>query len=219
MSWKNLKERYNIGHIVQVTEKGICIGSGYIPDLLVVGHDGKLVKRYERPEINADLARYQAEFDADPEALRLAVTTPDTFAVSLPVFTYDGGTIIEEACEEYGWPNVTHAGHVMYQNSYSKDKATVVAWAKESAAVRAKSYRSSVAVLEARLAREKALLAKAEADAAKLAADYPVAPSTPLHCPFCGVELADQTGVVLGDGTREWLCNVCGETGLMEEPA
>lgn len=51
------------------------------------------------------------------------------------------------------------------------------------------------------------------------AAVVPVAEPPALHCPFCGVELTDQTGVVLGDGAREWMCNVCGETGRMEEPA
>lgn len=231
MGWKNLKERYNIGHIVQVTKAGICIGSGYIHDLLVVEHDGRVVKRYERPEVNEDLARYQAEFDADPEALRLAVTTPDTFAVSLPVFTYDGGTIVEEACEEYGWPNVTHAGHVMYENGYSKDKATVVKWAKKNAAATVSMIRDRVKCLEDQLGWERLRLVAAECNAGKLATDYPdptavVPPPVdivtdapkPLHCPFCGVELADQDGKVLGDGTREWMCNVCGETGRVEEP-
>lgn len=41
----------------------------------------------------------------------------------------------------------------------------------------------------------------------------------PLHCPCCGIELVDQDGKLLASGRREWICNVCGETGLVEEPA
>lgn len=30
MGWKNVKEHYQIGHIVCVTSKGLCIGSPYV---------------------------------------------------------------------------------------------------------------------------------------------------------------------------------------------
>jgi len=37
MGWKNIKEHYRINHYVQVTEQGICIGSPYIHNIIVIG--------------------------------------------------------------------------------------------------------------------------------------------------------------------------------------
>lgn len=58
---------------------------------------------------------------------------PDTFATSILVYTYKGARIIEKRCEEPGWPNVTHDGEMMYDNTFSTDKNTVVGWAKANA--------------------------------------------------------------------------------------
>lgn len=67
-------------------------------------------------------------------------------------------------CEEAGWPNVTHDGQMMYENTFSTDRAEVVRWA----------YNNAVAGVEWRTrsvneAREK--LAMAEADLERLRAD------------------------------------------------
>lgn len=132
MGWKNVKEHYRIGHTVQVTDKGICIGSLYIHDLIVVGLDGKTICRYDENS-NKDLHRYQQEFDADPAMLRHLIETPDVFATSTPVYTYKGGDIIEKQCETPGWPNITHDGEIMYKNLFSEDRATVISWARQNA--------------------------------------------------------------------------------------
>lgn len=132
MGWKKVKGHYRIGHIVQVTEKGICIGSGYIHDIIVVGLDGHIVKGDEHSMRNDELARYQSEMMLDPQKLRELVTAEDEFAVSLPVYTYDGAAIVEKRCEEYGWPNVTHDGAIMYENTFSPDRDRVVEWAKSN---------------------------------------------------------------------------------------
>ena len=158
MGWKNVKDHYRIGHFIRVTEEGICIGSSYIHNIIVIGLDGTLTTREER-SCNEDLRRYMAEFDADPETLKRLVATPDTFEKSLPVFTYDGGDILEKQCEEYGWPNVTHDGDMMFDNTFSKSRTKVVKWAKENAA-------AGVRLREERLERIKGELAEAEADLA-----------------------------------------------------
>lgn len=36
MGWKAFKDVYNIKHIVCITDKGLCIGSGYVHDLAVI---------------------------------------------------------------------------------------------------------------------------------------------------------------------------------------
>lgn len=178
MGWKNIKQHYRIGHIVQVVRDGrILIGSGYIPDIFVISAEGKLIKRDDGRH-NDDLRRYQREFDADPEKLRLlAIDADEAPAVSIPVFTYEEGEIIEDACEELGWPNVTHTGRLMYENTFSPDRMKVVLWAKKSAAHGVEGYgrmiAESIAAHEERLARLREDLARCERSRAKLDADFP----------------------------------------------
>lgn len=132
MGWKLLKERYRIGHIVQIREGALCIGSPYIHDLIKIV-DGKPTWGNLGPSKNDDLARYFDEMSADINSLHRIIDEPDWFDVFTPVYTWDGGEIIEKLCEEHGWPNVTHDGQLMYENSFSTDRAKVVEWAKESA--------------------------------------------------------------------------------------
>jgi len=176
MGWKNVKERYQIQHIVQITDEGLCIGPPYIHDIIVIDlATGAFIKRY-LPDgwgRNAELIRYQAEIDADAAELLRLIQAPDTFAASLPVFTYRGGDIIEEACEQYGWPNVTHVGHIMYENTFFADKATAIIRAKSAAASRVEWVSERVADCEDKLRIAKALLAQDQAEVIKLNTDYP----------------------------------------------
>lgn len=123
MGWKNVKEHYRIEHFVQVTPAGLCIGSSYIHDIIVIrlqdDDEGMFLKRYQGMGGNKDLERYQAEMDADLVTLRELIRTPDTFTASLPVYTWEDGKILEKHCEEYGYPNVTHDGQMMYENMFS----------------------------------------------------------------------------------------------------
>ncbi len=128
MGWKNVRDHYRIEHSVQVTSKGICIGSPYIHDLIVISLDG-VVKKRDDGTCNEDLRRYMAEFEEFPDVLKHLVTTPDTFTKSIKVYTYDGGDIIEKECEILGWPNVTHDGEMMYANTFSDDRITLIDWA------------------------------------------------------------------------------------------
>lgn len=173
MGFKTVKEQFRIRHSVHVTEDGICIGSPYISDLIVVGLDGRLKKRHERDGSNDELDRYMREFDADPAKLQQAVAAQDTFTKSLPVYTWSGGEIVETKCEKYGWPNTTHEGRMMYENSFLKSKADAVKAAKKDAACGVKWRREAVEQAEKELAKQRAELARCEADLAKLNADYP----------------------------------------------
>jgi len=90
MGWKAVKDYYKIGHIVQVTPKGICIGSGYINDLIVISPDGEVHEGELGVSGNADLARYYAEMTDDKPKLRELVAAQDSFAASIPVYTFHG---------------------------------------------------------------------------------------------------------------------------------
>lgn len=172
MGWKRVKEHYRVQHLVQVTDEGICIGSPYIHNIIIIGADGKIKKPYNGTT-NEDLRRIQDEIDADPAMLRKLVLTADTFDKSIPVYTYDGGEIIECKCEELGWPNVTHGGAMMYENTFSVDKAEVVKWAKRNAYHGGKMWKERIADVEKQLDECRDQLTKEEADLVKLEANYP----------------------------------------------
>jgi hypothetical protein len=173
MGWKNLKERFRIGHIVQVTDRGICIGSPYIHDIIVVGADGLIRKRYADHNtyaVNEDLLRYQREMDADPKAVRKAIEEPDTFKQSLTVWTYQDGRIVEKQCEEYGWPNLTHDGQIMYENTYSPDRSKVIEWARKNAAAGREWAVEHLEETRQKLKKAEEMLAESDAEIASLAA-------------------------------------------------
>lgn len=167
MGWKNVKEHYRIGHIVQIEDQKICIGSGYIHDLIVLGLDGTMLKRQSGTN-NEELGRYQQEMDADPALLRSLIKTPDTFAASITVYTYKDGDILEKQCEQPGWPNVTHDGQVMYENAFSTDREVTVARAKEEAEISIRYTKEAIEETEQKLANLQSRLARQEANRAKL---------------------------------------------------
>lgn len=182
MGWKAIRDHYRIGHIVQVTSEGICIGSGYIHDIIVVSLGrGEIVKRYDPGRgwsRNVELDRYQAEMDADPFKLAELVATEDVFERSIAVYTYEGGSIIEKQCEELGWPNITHDGCMQFENTYSPDPGLVRIWAIDNAKAGIKWMREAVEEAERHLAEKRARLAQREADLRQL--ELANSPSQPL---------------------------------------
>lgn len=162
MGWKNVKEHYRIVHIAQmVPARGLCIGSSLCHDLIVLNGDGVVVKRWDS-RCNDDINRYLREFDADPAKAKSLLSSPDTFAKSTPVYTYDGDQILEKQCEELGWPNLTHDGEMMYDNTYSQDKIEVVKWAKDNAAAGVKIMVERVQSAKDELAKVEQTLAEYE---------------------------------------------------------
>lgn len=133
MGWKNIRDHYRIQHTVQVTEAGICIGTGYVHDLIVIK---RWEKKVNQSSIgirgNESLQRYWAEMHADLDKLWELVEKDDQFEKAIPVYTWKEGDIIEERCEELGWPNVTHDGKIMYENKFSADRNEVIRWAIQS---------------------------------------------------------------------------------------
>lgn len=170
MGWKNVKEHYRIGHIVQVVEdKGICIGSGYVSDLIVIDPKGRTVKPGLLGISGKDLMRYWDEIHADLPKLWELIEAPDTFERSLPVFTYRDGEILAYVCEDYDWPNITHEGAMMYDNRFFQDRDKALERAKEHSKASIEMWEQSVKDLEKKLAEyhghlnvEKANLAKYE---------------------------------------------------------
>lgn len=119
MGWKAVKEHYQIGHIVHVRRGKMMIGSPYITEMFILENDGSFETcRSMRGYEGNDLKRYTDAFTADPAKLAALIAQPDTFGDSITVFSAEDGKIKEQLCEEFGWPNVTHDGELMYENTH-----------------------------------------------------------------------------------------------------
>lgn len=171
MGWKAIRDHYRVEHLVQVTSDGICIGSPYVHDIIVVkdGERDRLKDGYGvRRNLSGDLGRIVAEMDADPFKLAELALCQDVFEQSILVYTWEGGGVIEKRCEELGWPNVTHDGLLMYENRFSPDPGLVRTWAIDDAEAGIRWRRELVAEHETKLAEVKARLAQRMADLANL---------------------------------------------------
>jgi len=130
MGLKKLKEKYKIEHLVQRTDKGICIGSSLYHDIIILNADGTFAKMYKNRKYNdgwntnQDLVRYQEEMIPDSESglLEQIINSPDDYCSLLPVFTIHDGELIETFCEQYGYPNLTVDGELMYENTFFQNK-------------------------------------------------------------------------------------------------
>lgn len=177
MGWKKVKEHYRIVHFVQITEAGVCIGSPYIHNIIVVGRNGQILKRHTGTS-NDDLSRYQREIEADPALFASLLADADTFTSSVPVYTYVDDQIIEKFCEEPGWPNVTHDGQMMYDGDFQTEKEKAVATGKKTAATILRFADEKLAEAE-RAVRECAEARSVAAmRLARLEADYPTPTAT-----------------------------------------
>lgn len=169
MGWKTLKEHFNIEHIVQVSEGSILIGSGFISDLVKINPATGLIS--ENDCSPGFLERYYPSVhDAQPEIIVELLAKQDTFTASVPVFTYDGANILEKFCEQPGWPNVTHDGMLMHDNTFSTDRNQVVEWAKASNKAHIRHKANHLENLEKDVAIARAKLAVLEDDKKRLEA-------------------------------------------------
>ncbi|HDR9103691.1 hypothetical protein [Paraburkholderia sp. A3RO-2L] len=172
MGWKAVRDHYRIGHHVQVNEKGICIGSGYIHDIIVVSLAGELVKTYGRGS-NEELARYEAEMLADPARLKALVAQQDVFGETMPVYTYAGGRIIEKRCEVFGYPHATTEGDCMYANLFFRTREEAIRAALNSAHSSVNGWQSALDELRTRVEETTRHLEQVQHNLAELTAQYP----------------------------------------------
>lgn len=171
MGWKNVKEHYRIWfHLVHVTSEGICIGSEYAPNGMVISPTGELLKVDER---DRHMRRYRSEMEADPAKLRELIEAPDQFRSSIPIFTFDGATILEKQCEDLGRANVTHDGLLMTRTRCSTDRVGAIALARLAAEQDIRDCTSAIDAATEQVRRLTLRRAQQQAVLAQLLKDYP----------------------------------------------
>jgi hypothetical protein len=125
MGIKALTQKYDIKHIVQLRDDCICIGSLYCGDIIKISFEGKIIKPYKDGySINRDLDRYQKAMESDEKTgeLKRLIDLKDIYEINLPVFYTENGRVIKTFCEQYSYPNITHNGLLMYDNTFFKTK-------------------------------------------------------------------------------------------------
>jgi hypothetical protein len=105
--------------------------------------------------------------------LKDLVLKDDVFENSILVYTYNGGDIIETYCEKVGWPNVTHDGQIMYDNTFSRNKDKVIQLAFENAKAGVKINAENVEWAKGKLKEEEDYLVQAKKNLEKLKSVYP----------------------------------------------
>ena len=120
MGWKNLKQHFNINYIVQVDADGqVLVGSPYLNNLLTIAKDGSVTLHslFEKDQ-SGSLVDLANQLKADSSVVRDLLASPDSFETDIPVYTWENGALVEKLCEEPGYPNVTHDGQLMHDNTY-----------------------------------------------------------------------------------------------------
>lgn len=172
MGWKAFADHFGIRHIVQVKGDTLFIGSSMYHDLArVCMKTGAVASCSEFEGFVRE--NYPELQDADPASILKLLEQPDTFTANITVYSYEGANILESQCEKLGWPHVTHDGELMYENTHSTDKETVIRWAKKSAQSEAKYTHLYISELEGQLEKARQQLQQAEAALATLDAKYP----------------------------------------------
>lgn len=173
MGWKAIKEAFGITkHTVSVGARGIYIGSGFVSDLVVINTTTGVLFENETFKGHT-LKAYPALCSATPAELLELIRAQDTFSADIPVYTYQDAEIIEKSCETPGWPNNTHDGELMRDNTFSTDRNTVIGWAKRSARLRVEAREESVEELRQTLAKAEADLDRCRGFAQQLEAEHP----------------------------------------------
>lgn len=173
MGWKAVKDHFNIEHIVQIIENKIVIGSGYCSDLAIINmNTGKVVRNETFPTFLKEF--YPDLLSAKKNQILDLLAFQDEFESSIPVYTYKDDQIILKYCEKAGYPNVTHDGILMYENTFSVDKDIVVGWAKRDVDLRLERYLERITESEAILEELKEKSSKCLKFKEKLQIEYPI---------------------------------------------
>lgn len=125
MGWKSFKNYFNIEHIVCIKNGKLVIGSDFVSDLVSIDLLTGVIQTNNSFHIFLH-KHYPQLLGVDSSEILNLLNKDDTFSDSIKVFTYKDDILLEKYCEKLGWPNITHDGEVMYENTFSTDKLEII---------------------------------------------------------------------------------------------
>jgi hypothetical protein len=122
-------------YTVHNSEGKLCVGSSLCSDLISLNIETKELKyaldtwregrksiKYEPLEIIWD----RLEELINNGEIDYYLEGEDEIENPLPVFSFSNGTLIKTTTDEYGWPNITSDGTLMYDNTFFKTEIDAI---------------------------------------------------------------------------------------------
>ena len=120
MKARKLKEILGeTGYIIADFGDYIGIGNGYIHDIIHLDKRTKKIenKTWSDNEVLSNIYSKLNDLIDTPE-FEYIIFGNDDIGGMFPVYFAEKGNIVEEFTDEFGYPNVTHTGRLMYENTH-----------------------------------------------------------------------------------------------------
>lgn len=180
MGWKNFKQHYGIKFLS--VEKGVVhVGSPMLPSLFGISLDGKDLTVWKPLVLQgSQLEALYNRISAEREMVERLLVGPDTFENTQVVYTFDNdGNILAVECEEFGWPNLTVAGELMYENTHFKTFEEAKKNCLESLSSMARCYSNLLQDAQAQVSQFQQKLLEVQAATRHAQAATSASPDTP----------------------------------------
>lgn len=117
MGWKKIKEKYGIEHIIQRRGDSFIIGSSFVSEILTIDIKTGEISNKTASFQGFGAKNYPLLMAASKEEILSDINEIDTFSENKKVFIVVHDEVLETLCEEFGYPNITHDGYLMYENT------------------------------------------------------------------------------------------------------
>jgi len=109
---------------VNVQDNSIVIGAGYLNCVATIVRlsDG-LFSSHDTQYLSQDFA---GKLNRDRKLLTDLIDTPDIFDRELVVWGIEDHEVVAFSCEEYGYPNTTFSGKLMFENMFFENREDAV---------------------------------------------------------------------------------------------
>lgn len=172
MGWKVFKDKFGIKHNIDSDGDFLLIGSGMVSNLVTV--NVKTGKVAENSTFSGLILKNYPELQkASAQDILAALQQQDVFEKNIPIFSFDDNGIIEDLCEEPGYPNTTHQGRLIYENTFFLERNKAVASAMEELTLWISLQEREIVKTEEELLSRREKLAKSQADLVALENAYP----------------------------------------------
>lgn len=141
MGWKTFKQKCQIEHIVHISKEHLCIGSSYSPEIVQIDlNNGKYTQDSDMDFLKRN---YPLLYQMNSDEILELIRTPDVFNENIKVYLIVGGKfakIIERECEAFGYPNCTHDGILMYDNTSFTERKDAIKYCIKDVGLALKHY-------------------------------------------------------------------------------
>lgn len=154
MGWKSFKAHYNIEQPVHIDGNFLFIKAEQAADLIVIDLRTGTLRAHPRFMDQLSL-HYPDLINDSAEKILEAFYQKDIFSADIPVYCFDHerGQVLEYFCEFEGYPNLTHCGKVMYEDSFWPTKNQAVSQGLIRAQASIDFYEGELGALEKKRVR------------------------------------------------------------------